>query len=67
MKIEVIRVPQYMSKKVNVIMVDGIPICTCRGERTTNNILAILQGYTVELDDKRIERIAYFNQLKDCT
>ena len=61
MTIEVIRVPQYMSKKVNVIIVDGKPLCTCRGNYTTQTILAKLQGYDVDIKDgriiKRIERV----------
>lgn len=61
MTVEVIRVPQYMSKKVNVIIVDGKPLCTCRGNYTTQTILAKLQGYDVDIKDgrivKRIERV----------
>ena len=54
MTVEVIRVPQYMSKKVNVIMVDGKPLCTCRGNYTTQTIIAKLQGYDVDIKDGRI-------------
>lgn len=59
--IQVFRVPQYMSKRVNVIMVDGKPFCTCRGKRTTANVIAKLQGYNIELTDKRIERMVSGN------
>ena len=57
MTIEVIRVPQYMSKKVNVIIVDGKPLCTCRGNYTTQTILAKLQGYDVDIKDGRIAKL----------
>lgn len=57
MEIKVVRVPQYMSKKVNVIMVDGKPLCTCRGNRITQNIIARLQGYDVEVIDGRIKKL----------
>lgn len=57
MKIEVVRVPQYMSKKVNVIMVDEKPLCTCRGDVTTQSVIAKLQGYDTEIKDGRIERL----------
>lgn len=57
MKIEVIKVPQYMSKKVNVIMVDGKPLCTCRGNYTTQTIIAKLQGYDVDIKDGRIVKL----------
>ena len=58
MNISVERVPQYMSKNVNVIMVDGKPFCTCRGKETTSKVIARLQGYKMDLSDKRIERMA---------
>lgn len=57
MTVEVIRVPQYMSKKVNVIMVNGKPLCTCRGNYTTQTILAKLQGYDVDIKDGRIAKL----------
>lgn len=57
MQIEVIKVPQYMSKKVNVIMVDGKPLCTCRGNYTTQTIIAKLQGYDVDIKDGRIVKL----------
>lgn len=58
MDIEVVKVPQYSSKNVNVIMVNGKPFCTCRGKENTGKIIALLQGYNIELSDKRIERMA---------
>jgi len=58
MNVTVERVPQYMSKNVNVIMVDDKPFCTCRGKKTTGEVIARLQGCDVELTDKRIERKA---------
>lgn len=58
MNIEIVKVPQYMSKNVNVIMVDGKPFCTCRGKETTSKVIARLQGYKMDLSDKRIERMA---------
>ncbi len=57
MEIKVVRVPQFMSKNVNVIMVDGNPLCTCRGNRTTQSIVAKLQGYDVEIKDGRILKL----------
>lgn len=57
MTVEVIRVPQYMSKKVNVIIVDGKPLCTCRGNYSTQTILAKLQGYDVDIKDRRIVKL----------
>ena len=32
-EIKVYKVPQYMSKNVNVICVDGVPVCTVRGNK----------------------------------
>ena len=57
MEIKIVRVPQFMSKKVNVIVVDGKPLCTCRGDRTTQSIIARLQGYDVEIKDGRILKL----------
>lgn len=57
MEIKVVRVPQFMSKKVNIIMVDGKPLCTCRGNFTTQSIIARLQGYDVEIKDGRILKL----------
>jgi len=48
-KITVHRVPQYMSKNVNIICVDGIPVCTARGNETTSKIVAKLSGYNAEI------------------
>lgn len=56
-EIKVYRVPQYMSKRVNVICVDGVPICTVRGKKTTNDIVAGLSGYDVEVGDGRISKL----------
>lgn len=57
MDIKVIRIPQYMSKKVNVIIVNGQPLCTCRGNYTTQLIIAKLQGYDVDVKDERINKL----------
>jgi len=56
-EIKVYRVPQYMSKQANVICVDGIPVCTARGKKTTSDIVAKLSGYDVEINDGRISKI----------
>ena len=54
-KVTVYKVPQYMSNKVNVICVDGIPVCTARGNKTTSDIVAKLSGYDIEIKDGRID------------
>ena len=56
-EIKIYRVPQYMSKRVNVICVDGIPVCTVRGKKTTSDIVTKLSGYDVEINDGRISKI----------
>ena len=56
-EIKVYRVPQYMSKRVNVICVDGIPVCTARGKKTTSDIVAKLSGYDVGIKDGRISKL----------
>lgn len=56
-EIKVYRVPQYMSKRVNVICVGGIPVCTARGKKTTSDIVAKLSGYDVEIGDGRINKL----------
>lgn len=57
MDIQVVRIPQYMSKKVNVIIVNGKPLCTCRGSRITQSILAKLEGYDTDIKDGRIDKL----------
>ncbi len=57
MVIQVVEVPQYMSKKVNVIMINGKPLCTCRGNRITQSILAKIQGYGTDIKDERINKL----------
>lgn len=54
--IKVYRVPQFMSKRVNVICVDGIPFCTARGRKTTSDIIAKLSGYDVDINDGKIKK-----------
>lgn len=56
-EVTVYRVPQYMSKKVNVICVDGIPVCTARGSKTTSDIVAKLSGYDIDIKDGRINKL----------
>ena len=55
--IKVYKVPQYMSKKVNVICVDGIPVCTARGSETISDIVAKLSGYDIDIKDGRINKL----------
>lgn len=57
MDIKIIKVPQFMSKKVNVICVNGTPICTARGGKTTSDIIAKLQGYEITVKDGRLNRL----------
>ena len=56
-KVTVYRVPQYMSKKVNVICIDGVPVCTARGNKTTSDIVSKLSGYDVMINDGRINKL----------
>ena len=56
--IKVYRVPQLMSKRINVICVDGIPFCTVRGKKSTSDIVAKLSGYDVDIIDGRIDKSA---------
>ena len=56
--IKVYRVPQLMSKRINVICVDGIPFCTARGKKSTSDIVAKLSGYDVDIIDGRIDKLA---------
>lgn len=57
-ELKVYKVPQFMSKSVNVICVDGIPVCTARGKKTTSDIITRLSGYDVAITDGRIRKIA---------
>lgn len=56
-KINVYRVPQYSAKRVNVICVDDVPVCTCRGKLTTSKIIARLSGQDSQLNDERLAKI----------
>ena len=55
--IKVIKVKQYSSKYVNVILVNNIPICTVRGNKSTSDIIAFLQGYETDIKDGKIKKI----------
>ena len=55
-EISVTRVKQYSSKPVNVISVDGKPVCTCRGKESTSKIVARLQGYDIPLGDIKFQK-----------
>ena len=61
-KITIHRVPQYMSKNVNVICVDGITVCTSRGNKTISNIVARLSVYDVEIKDGRINKLGGYTK-----
>lgn len=37
-----------------MICVDGVPVCTARGNKTTGDIVAKLSGYDIEIKDGRI-------------
>ena len=57
MKVETYRVKQYNSTQKTVIAVDGVPICiVARKGITVSNILAYLQGYDSEINDKAVKR-----------
>ena len=56
-EITIHRVPLYMSKNVNVICVDGIPVCATRGNTAISNIVAKLIGCDVEIKDRRINKL----------
>lgn len=55
--IKIIKVKQYSSKYVNVILVNNIPICTVRGNKSTSDIIAFLQGYETDIKDGKIKKI----------
>jgi len=55
--IKIIKVKQYSSKYVNVILVNNIPICTVRGNKSTSNIIAFLQSYETDIKDGKIKKI----------
>lgn len=57
MKVTTYRVPQLMSKRITVICVDGIPICTVRGKKSCSDIIAKLQGYEITIIDGRIDKL----------
>lgn len=55
--IKIIKVKQYSSKYVNVILVNNIPICTVRGNKSTSDIIAFLQSYETDIKDGKIKKI----------
>lgn len=55
--IKIIKVKQYSSKYVNVILVNNIPICTVRGNKSTSDIITFLQGYETDIKDGKIKKI----------
>lgn len=58
MEIITYRVKQYNSTNKTVIMVDGKPVCIVQGcGKTVSNIVAYLNGYDVEIQDGKIERL----------
>lgn len=46
-----------MSKKINVICVDGVPICTVRGKKSTSEVIAKLSGCENSISDGRINKV----------
>lgn len=57
MNIKVYRVPQFSAKCVNVICVNDVPLCTVRGQKSTNAIITKLNGYDADITDGRIDRL----------
>ncbi len=57
MDIKVYRVPQFSARRVNVICVNGIPLCTTVGQKSTNAIITKLNGYDIDIIDGRIDRL----------
>ena len=57
LQIKVYKVPQFMSKNINVITVNNIPICTVRGKKNLSKIMSKLNGYDVTIEDGRINKI----------
>ena len=56
-KVTVVKIPQYSSKNVFLIMANDKPVCTCRGAKTLAAIKANLEGYQVPLKDGRIVKL----------
>ena len=59
MNIKVVKVKQYCSKYTNIILVDDIPVCSARGQQSTSNIIAYIQGYDVNIKDGKLKKILY--------
>ena len=58
MYIETYRVKQYNSTSKTVVCIDGKPICIVQGTgKTLSNIISYIQGYDVEINDRRIKKI----------
>lgn len=57
MNIDVYKVKQFSSTYKNIIVVDGKPICIVKGDKTTSDVIAYIQGYSQELKDGKIMKI----------
>ena len=57
MNIKVYRVPQFSARCMHVICVDDVPLCTVGGQKSTNAIIAKLNGYDIDITDERIDKL----------
>ncbi|WP_375180556.1 hypothetical protein [Enterococcus rotai] len=56
MDIQIHSVKQYNGPKRKVLSVDGIPIAIARSRNRLEGFSAYLQGYHVEISDKKIKK-----------
>jgi len=38
-------------------MVDGVPVCITKGDKTKSKIISYLQGYNVDIADGKIKKM----------
>lgn len=57
MNISTVKVKQYGSKYKHILMVDGIPVCITRGNKSLNDCINYLMNGEGSLKDGKIKKI----------
>ena len=57
MQISVVKVKEYNSTNKHILMVDGVPVCIVRGNKSLNDCISYLMNGEPNLKDGRIQKI----------
>ena len=59
MNISTVKIKEYNSTKKHVLMVEGIPVCIVKGNKSVNDCISYLMNGEPQLKDGKIMKLLY--------